>query len=177
MCIEDASLEWLPQETIFFDGAAARMSTEIELRGHARYLGWEILCLGRRAAGESFSRGQIRQVTRIRKDGRQLFCERNHLVGKGPLLSSPVGLHGRTVTATLLSAGVTVNADTLASCRGVRPEGGEARVGLTAFPGLLVARYLGDSSEEARRYFIELFRILRPAQLGREAVLPRIWST
>jgi urease accessory protein len=47
----------------------------------------------------------------------------------------------------------------------------------TVLPGLLVARYLGDSTEEAFDQFRSLWCLLRPAVLGREAVEPRIWST
>ena len=52
-----------------------------------------------------------------------------------------------------------------------------ARHGITAPPGLLIARYLGDNSEAARLWFAELWKILRPACCGRPAVLPRIWNT
>ena len=44
-------------------------------------------------------------------------------------------------------------------------------------PGLLVARYLGHSSEEAFENFVALWKLLRPAVMEREAVVPRIWST
>ena len=43
--------------------------------------------------------------------------------------------------------------------------------------GLLVARCLADKALHARAWLIELWRLLRPALLGREAVPPRIWST
>ena len=39
-------------------------------------------------------------------------------------------------------------------------------------PGLLIGRYLGDSSEEALEAFTRLWKVLRPS-----AVEPRIWST
>ena len=55
------------------------------------------------------------------------------------------------------------------------PESGRGSV--TLLPGILLARYLGDSSEAARRYFLALWRILRPVLTGREAVEPRIWRT
>ena len=48
----DAILEWLPQETIVFDGARSRMDTRVQLGAGSRYFGWEILCLGRSASGE-----------------------------------------------------------------------------------------------------------------------------
>jgi urease accessory protein len=55
-----------------------------------------------------------------------------------------------------------------------------ARVGITALPApssLLVARYLGHSSEAARQWFVGLWQLLRPALLGVAAQTPRIWST
>ena len=48
---------------------------------------------------------------------------------------------------------------------------------MTLLPGILLARYLGNSSEAARRYFTALWHVLRPAVAGRDAVEPRIWRT
>ena len=41
----------------------------------------------------------------------------------------------------------------------------------------LIARWLGDSGEDARRYFSALWAVLRPAMRQRAAIEPRIWST
>jgi urease accessory protein len=48
---------------------------------------------------------------------------------------------------------------------------------LTQLPGLLVARCLASEALLARAWLIELWKLLRPALLGREAVPPRIWNT
>jgi urease accessory protein len=48
---------------------------------------------------------------------------------------------------------------------------------LTQLPGLLLARCLAAEALHARAWLIDLWRLLRPALLGREAVPPRIWST
>jgi urease accessory protein len=48
---------------------------------------------------------------------------------------------------------------------------------VTRLPGLLVARYLGDSGAAARDYFAAIWALARRALLGRVAVVPRIWST
>lgn len=168
-------LEWLPQETIVFDGAQARMETRVSLDGDARYLGWEILCLGRAASGERFARGSLRLATRIERDGRPLWLERGALAGSDPMLASPAGWAGATVCGTLLMA-APHSPELLAACRETAPADG-ARHGLTALPGLLVARYLGDKGEAARLWFARLWEILRPACCGRPAVTPRIWNT
>ena len=64
----------------------------------------------------------------------------------------------------------------LAACRAIAPAD-SAEWAITALPGVLVARYLGDSSEAARHWFVALWQLLRPALLGRAAILPRIWTT
>jgi len=159
------AVEWLPQETIVYDGALADLSTDVRLAGEARYLGWEILCLGRTGSGERFSRGTIRLGTRIRRDGKLLWLERGRIEGGGKLMQSPAGLGGHTVCGTLVAAATNVAPR--------RAEG----LAVTVLPGVLVARYLGDSSEEAKRAFSRLWAELRPAFLGREAQEPRIWRT
>jgi len=171
---DGACVEWLPQETIVFDGALAGMRTELRLAGRARYIGWEILCLGRSGSGERFARGACRPETRLLRDGRLLRLERGAIEGGGPLLESPAGLGGETVCGTLLASAEGLQA-LLARCREPKPESGAGAV--TLLPGVLVARYLGGSSEAAKRYFAELWTVLRPAVAGCDAVAPRIWRT
>lgn len=175
---DGAVLEWLPQETILFDGAHAELLTRIDLFGSASFLGWEITCLGRTASGERFSEGLWRQTTEIRRGETLLWGEYGLLEGNDPLLASPIGLAGHPVTATFMAAGKEVTEELRDACRLVRvADGGADRCGITVFPELLVARYLGDSSERARRYFTTLWRLLRPWFGGREACPPRIWNT
>src|SRR5258706_481568 len=63
------TLEWLPRETIVFDGALAELTTTVDLAEGARFIGWEVVCLGRRGAGERFERGRLRLSTRIDSAG------------------------------------------------------------------------------------------------------------
>jgi urease accessory protein len=42
---------------------------------------------------------------------------------------------------------------------------------------VLLARYLGNSSEAAKLYFAALWGLLRPVLVGCPAQTPRIWST
>lgn len=186
---EGAALEWLPQETIVFDGAEAELSCRVELGRDSRYLGWEILCLGRQASGERFTTGELRLHTELwrRADAgepaRCLWLERGRLRGGDALLTSPVGLAGAAVCATLVAAGppfdrplgVAPDPALLAACRAADEGAGQG--GVTCLPGLLIGRWLGDSSEQARRYLAELWRVLRPALRQRAAIPPRIWAT
>jgi len=172
-----ATLEWLPQESIIFDGALADMRSHIRLAADARYLGWEVLCLGRRASNECFANGDLKLSTRIEQDGKLLWLEQGRLAGGSPLLDSPLGLAGFSVCGTLLAAGEKISPALLAECRAIASTERRSQHGLSALPQLLVARYLGHSSEAARAWFVALWKVLRPALLGREAQPPRIWNT
>ena len=163
------TLEWLPRETIVFDGALAELECEVRLASEARYIGWELVCLGRTGSGERFSGGRLRMDTRITRDEKLLWIERGEIDGGGALMRSPVGLAGRSVFGSLIAAAPAFDAHIVNQCRSV--------AATTVLPGLLVARYLGDSTEEAFDQFRALWSLLRPAACGRDAIAPRIWST
>ncbi|APV50761.1 urease accessory protein [Betaproteobacteria bacterium GR16-43] len=173
---DGAALEWLPQETIVFSGALARMTTIVGLSGAARYLGWEILCLGRTGSGERFDLGEILAATEITRDGKPIFIDRLRVDGGGRLLDSPAGLAGAPISATFVVACEALDAKHVAACRDVAPAAHGAGA-ITRLPGVLVARYVGTRSDAAREWFTRLWGVLRPAVLQREAIEPRIWRT
>ena len=176
---EGATLEWLPQETIAFDGARAHMETRVALAADSRYIGWDILCLGRAAAGERFANGRFDLFYRVDRGSKPIWLERGGFAGNDPILASPAGWAGHTVCGTLLCTFPELPqqaATLLESLRSIAPNDGAGHA-ITALPDLLVARYLGDSSEAARLWFAALWAVLRPACCGRPAILPRIWNT
>ncbi len=170
-----ATLEWLPQETIFFESCRARNRIEFDVESGARLLAWEIACLGRVRSSERFARGDAFQSLCLIVDGRLRWTERGRLVAGSRALGSIVGLGGHSVFGTLLASAPGLDAGLAAACREPRPAIGEGAV--TLLPDALVARYLGPSAESARDYFLALWRVLRPALLQREALEPRIWRT
>lgn len=172
---EGATLEWLPQETIVFDGARARMETRVSLAADSRYIGWDILCLGRAASGERFEHGKFDLFYRVDRNNCPIWIERGGFADNDAMLSSPAGWAGATVSGTLLAA-FPHTPELLAACRAIAPVDAASHA-LTALPGLLIARYLGDSSEAARLWFAALWAVIRPACCGRPAITPRIWNT
>jgi urease accessory protein len=170
-----AILEWLPQGNIIFDGALADLSLEVRLSGNAGFIGWEIVCLGRTGCGESFTHGVYRARSLIQRNGKPLWFELANLHGGGAELRSSAIMAGAPVAGTLIATGPGIDNSVLGLCREAKPGSGEAAA--TLLPGLLAGRYLGSSSESARNYFIQLWRILRPALAARTAVEPRIWQT
>ena len=166
-----AALEWLPQETIFFDDAAVRLDHSVDLAAGARYIGAEILCFGRRASGEVFSRGVIKQHTRIRSGGKLVWWEQG-AIHPGAPMRSRFGLDGASVCATLIGVGAPLPAALLAAIRALDPDLAASQV-KTVF----VARWLGDDSEAARRIMIAAWQLLRPHLMGCAGHVPRIWET
>ncbi|MFO1352527.1 MAG: urease accessory protein UreD [Gammaproteobacteria bacterium] len=172
---EDAALEWLPQETIVYDGARMRTVTRVELHGSARFIGWEILCLGRPAAGEEFAHGACRQALELWHGHIPLYLERGHYEGDGELLRAAWGLRCLPVTATLLCSGSPTEG--VEAVRGaVNAEAGEW-FGASQLEGVLVCRYLGPSAARARALFMNAWSVLRPILLGKSACPPRVWMT
>ena len=134
---------------------------------------WDIVAVGRPAAAERFDQGHFQSRLEIRRDGELIWHERQRIVGDDGLLESAVGLGGKPVFATLLVTG-EIDPALLERCRTLTTR---VRGDLSQLPGLLVARCLADEALHARDWLIQLWTLLRPALLGREALAPRIWST
>jgi urease accessory protein len=174
-----ASLEWVPQEAIFFDNADVALDHHVRLEKDATYVGCEILCFGRTASGESFNAGRIRQRTRIYRDGKLIWLEQIHLVGGSPAMRGALGLAGKTVCATLILTGKAIPRELIESAReGAERMAHDARhVGISQLKSAVAARYLGDSSEVARQVMLHIWGIFRPVLIGRAGIVPRMWNT
>lgn len=97
---ESASLEWFPQEAIVFDGACVDSTTRVEVARGVHFMGWEITCLGRRAAQEVYLHGKYCQHFEIWRDGQPLWIERACVTGGDALLDAAWGLAGLSVTGS-----------------------------------------------------------------------------
>jgi len=175
----NASLEWLPQETIFFDTAHVQLDNEITLGKDATYIGCEILCFGRTASGETFNTGKITQRNAIRREGRLIWFEQGSITGGSSAMTSPLALGGNTVCATLIAIGKTLPPSSITAMREAAAaiHGENSMFGITQMKSVLVVRYLGNSSEIARQLITQVWQQLRPELLGREGIVPRIWNT
>ena len=176
-----AMLEWLPQETILFSGARVQTLTRVELSGDAGFIGWEILGLGRPAAGELFSTGEYRQDFELWRDDEPLYLEQGCYGGGAPILDAPWGLQGRPVSGLLVCAaavpGDVINA-IRAEWKAIIPASPTPELAtVSQLDGVLIGRYLGSSTAWARRLFILAWGLLRPAVLSRPPCPSRFWNT
>jgi urease accessory protein len=183
--IEDnACLEWLPQETIFYDKAEVKLDCSVQLGRNARYLGCEILCFGRRLSGEKFRLGQIRQKFEISQAGKLLWLERGTINANSDMVRSSLGLQNKSVCATMIAVGRQISAAQLDALRqaakqsmAVQQEEDGAEFGVTQIKTITVIRYLGNSSEVARTLMMLAWRHLRPELVGHDSHDLRIWNT
>jgi urease accessory protein len=166
-----ATLEWLPQEAILFDGAALVSSVRVDLDERARFIGWDMVSLGRPAAGEDYQSGEARSRLQVRVAGEPLLLERFAIDDR--FIRGRWGLAGRPMMATLLAHPCPRE-----SLEAVQALVGDSReLGVTLLDELLVVRGIGFRMEALRRVLSEAWRMIRPSVLGREACPPRIWAT
>lgn len=172
--ITDGCLEWLPQENIFFPGANTALYSTIHLDVTAQYLGWEIHCLGLPSIGEPFAYGKTLFKTTVYRAGKPLLLDRLLIASKADLHTA-AGLRDQAVMATLLATPAT--AELLEVVHPHCHDLANGSAGVTLFNGMLVVRYLGNSTAQAQGLFRQLWQIIRPLVLGRPAIPPRIWNT
>jgi len=171
-----AFLEWVPQEVIAFEGAEAESKTSIELEEGASFLGWEILCLGRPAAGEGFSRGRISQRLEVWRERQPLYLDRLLVAAEEPTIASAWGLGGYPVVGTMILAGGPEGLVSLVRESTNSDFAHGLGLGATELEGATVVRYVGPSVRDCWRAFLTIWTTVRPMFCGRPAVPPRIWA-
>ncbi len=167
----NASLEWLPQETIIYEGARVAAGLRLELAAAARFIGWEILALGRPAANEGFTAGEVSMSWQIFRAGELFYRER--LMIDAAAFTANWGLNGHSACGTLFACpATTVQLEAVQQLIG-----DSAGRGVTLIDDMLICRALDTRADRLRDFFQQVWRTLRPDVVKREACAPRIWAT
>ena len=169
-----ACLEWLPQETIVFNQAVYRQEMRVNLAPGATWLGWEITRFGRSASGERFVEGEWRSHTEVWQHDRPIWVDRQWLPGSEELFASLHGLANCPVVGSFAWIGRSVDPELIEAARSVWAGNGE--IGVTRLMSGLLCRYRGDSTMEARQWFIEVWRLVRRLYYNRPVCIPRVWQ-
>jgi urease accessory protein len=171
-----AVCEYLPQETIVFDGARAQIETRVSLAAGATYVGWDFICLGRPAAQERFETGSLGQRIEITREGRPIWFERAAFLGGSPLIGAPFALAGRQSWGTMVYAG-PVAEDAAERVRAAIGESGNGVFSVSQLEEVVVCRYLGSRVADGKALFVRAWDALRTSCQGKAATAPRIWAT
>lgn len=175
--VEDSALlEWLPQETLLFNDSKVHLKTHVTLAAEARFIGWEMLCLGRKASAEPYRSGACRQHFEVWRDNKPVFIERCHIEGQSPLLKEKWGLNHWPLTATFIAT--NCNTQQLNAVQDLLTTlSVKGHMSVTLKQDLLICRFLGEQAEQARACFIDIWKLIRPAIMAQAVHIPRIWNT
>jgi urease accessory protein len=176
---QGSSLDWLPQENIFFNATQVESAFRLQIDPGATAMGWEIAVLGRQASGEQWIEGSLHSTTSIqRTDGLPLWFERLAFEACDAVRKTPHGLFGYNVFGTLWAIGsgcTAVRAEELAA--GLPLKTG-LRAGATFLPhGVLLIRGLADAVEPLRQLMVDCWLQLRPLVHGLPPRRLRLWAT
>lgn len=168
----ECRLDWLPQETILFNGAALDRRLDIDLAPDAVLTAIEATVFGRAAMKETVRTGSFRDRWRIRRGGRLIFADDTRLDGPvAAILEKPAIAAGATAVATIVHAGPDA-ADRIGPLRAVLAEGARhGDAGASLVNGILVSRLLARSGQALRCLAEPALSVLRAG-----APLPRVWS-
>ena len=169
-----ATLEWLPQETILFDGGALDRRLEIDLAPDAAFIGVEPLILGRAAMGETVREARFRDAWRLRVDGRLVWADGLRLEGRvDEITARAASFGGRLCAATAIVAGPGAEA-AFVSARNLLPRhqepGAPALGAASRVNGIAAVRILARDGRALRGMLAPLL------ELWRGGPLPRPWT-
>lgn len=171
----EASLFWLPQETILFDRGRFRRTIDVTLDEGARFVGLETLLLGREAMGETVSTGAFHDRWRIRRGDALIHADDLRLdISPDRDLAGPAALGGNRAVATLVAV-LPDDAETLdmavTRARALIGDGagGASRIG-EASRGKIVIRLAAPSGFALRQRLLPVLALFLDGQ-----TLPKVW--
>tara|TARA_R110000868_G_scaffold18172_86_gene80217 strand:+ start:7433 stop:8206 length:774 start_codon:yes stop_codon:yes gene_type:complete len=161
-----ARIDWLPQETILFDGAALDRRLQIDMAADAQLLMVEPLVFGRAAMGERLHSLHLRDRIMINRNGVPLYHDAIVLSGDATAhLAKPHVAQGAGAMAAMVYIAPDA-AGQLAPVRAMLPDtAGASLIG----DDMLVARFLAIDSFELRRSLLPVLIRLKGGPL------PRTW--
>ncbi len=161
-----ARLNWLPQETILFDGSALDRRLLVEMAPDASALVVEPLIFGRAAMGETLTDIRLRDRIEVRRGNTPLFLDATRFAGDlHAHLAKPHIAEGAGAMALIVFASSTAEGQ-IDPVRRMLPDAAGASL---IQDDLLVIRVLAENSFALRRTLMPVLRRLN------NDTLPRCW--
>ncbi|ALH96697.1 urease accessory protein UreD [Acinetobacter equi] len=181
--VKDTSVfEWLPQETMLFNGANANSEMTISLDQQASFIGWDMFVIGRQAREEYFSEGKYQNKFQLFQNNKLLVTDFLRFEGNDRWLTSCLGMNGCAVMASFWA----VPPEKFRSKFFLDQHVDQIRelimrmninVTLTLLDTVVSARYLGNDVRECHDAFAAIRAKLRHYWFNLEEEFPRIWRT
>ncbi|EGQ7824432.1 urease accessory protein UreD [Vibrio parahaemolyticus] len=174
---EDAFLEWLPLENIFFPSAAAILETNISLKVSSRFIGWDMQCFGRPMLNETFESGNVIGQTKIFVDDKLILAD-SLCVDSTKFKAAGMREFPMLGAMYIYPASEALKELVHCSIQDYLMQTKESlEIGLTDVDGLLTVRALGHQTEEIMGCLVLIWKTCRKLWLGYVPDIPRIWAT
>ncbi|OCC22412.1 urease accessory protein [Croceicoccus estronivorus] len=164
-----ARAEWLPQETILFDGCQLQREAQIVLAENVTFLGVEALVLGRQAMGETVRRGSLRDRMRIWRSGKLIYADTLALDGDIAALMQRAAIGGGAMAMAVLVHASDGASGLLEPVRDALQQA-RGKAAASSWNGLLAVRLLAPDCDTLRHDIATALAVLCE---GRP--LPRVW--
>jgi urease accessory protein len=161
---EGATLDWLPQETIVFEGARLKRRTVAEVAPSASLLACEMVVLGRAASGERFTHGLLLDQWSVKRAGKLVWTDTLRVEGETP---DGAGFGKANALSTVIGVWDEPQ-PRFEKARALLEAADEVRAGVTLVNGVMIARLLGEATM-VRRATIDFLTAFRGQRL------PRVW--
>ncbi len=174
-----STLDWLPQENIFYNATHAVSAFTLQIEPGATAIGWEMGLLGRQESGEQWLEGSLRFETSIERTGGQpLWVERLLLDASASLRKACQGLHGFNAFGTLWAIGSGCTAAVAEELAPDLPFETGLRAAVTWLPEeILLVRGLAHDVDRLRQMMMDCWMRLRPHVHGLPSHRLRLWAT
>ncbi len=160
---KEARLEWLPQETILFEGSRLKRQLNVSMAQSSVLLALETLVLGRAAAGETLRDVGFNDQWRVRREGELIYAD--GLRFQGLQAEGLATLKGARALTTLLYVAPDAE-QRLPEARGLI-KGMDAAA--SAWNGMLAVRFVAPDLQPLRAGLTTFLRGFRGVEL------PRVW--
>ncbi|MEO0497699.1 MAG: urease accessory protein UreD [Pseudomonadota bacterium] len=168
---EGASLNWLPQETILFDGAKLHRTIDASMAANSRLLMVEPVAFGRRAMGEAMASGRFCDQWRIHRGGELVHAEGFEIGGtSGAQLTPNFAMKDNAAMATLALFAPDAE-ERLERLNQLLAASADVMAAATAWNGKLIARMVSIDSYHLRRTLVPAI-----AQLTDGEGVPKVWA-
>lgn len=189
---DHAILEWLPQESIYYDHSVSRANNRFYLAKTACLLTWDIAVFGRQAYQETFAKGHYANRLEIWRDDDLLVSEHTSQQANTRWFTSPLGLNNQHVHGSFWA---------IPSTDVIAPELQSNSLKLGQYLDTIITeirhlidqqslpihcthnyqgincRYLGSDVRACFEAFYQVRELIRSKWYALESHRPRIWDT
>jgi urease accessory protein len=161
---QDATLLWLPQETIFFEGSALSRRLDVDVAEGATFVAVEPMLFGRLEMGEHLSHVSVQDRWHVKQNGSLTHAEAFRMGPQWACAQAQLGQARATATLLMIAPDVERRLDPVRAVL-------DTSDGASCWNGKLVARLLARDGYTLRKRLIQVVN----ACIGGEH-LPKCWT-